>query len=144
MCLVVDTCAIGDLFKTNSVNGAILREWIENRRGKLVYTGNCLRASRSLKFKQYIDQLTKRGMAKYVSVSDELVSATKHKIKSNDEKKMALAIAANANVIYTFDALLSDDFMNDTIRDTSRCKVVGVDPIDSYEMRRTYCASDMR
>lgn len=114
MCVILDANCIGDFSNSANEDMKPVRQWLESRNGKIVY-------SDTEKFKrewnigggyQLRRQLQRRNKLKLVSVQDveEKENELSRHIASDDEHIIALALIAQVKVLVSNDKKLIGDF----------------------------------
>lgn len=99
-----------------------IHDWIKKQGGKLVYsTGGKFSEEFSGKARTRLDVYRQANRAKlipYKEVEKKLNELDMDLMKSDDPHIIALALAANVNLLYTADRNLIDDFKNTLIMGT--------------------------
>ena len=127
MCIIIDTNLYGEF---NKEYMKPLREWIEKRNGKIVYSpvgdiGKEL--NRNGKMKDRLKEYLRAGKAKHIS--EEEVEKKKQDVvekldlESNDPYIIALAKVSNTRLLTSEDAALCSDFKNKKIIRRKRGKI---------------------
>ena len=134
MCIIVDADKTGELLKTPASSEARpLRDWLE-KGGTLVYsTGGAFKRQFPEGIRRRIAKLFRNVRLKRVSeesVREKMKTLPPKGELRSDRKKgigdrhiLALALASRAEVLYTGDADLMDDFRNKKIMGTLRGKI---------------------
>ena len=114
MCIILDANCIGDFNNSANEDMKPVRQWLESRNGKIVY-------SDTEKFRsewnagggyQLRRQLQRRNKLKLVSIQDveEKENELSGEIASDDEHIIALAVIAEVKVLVSNDKKLIRDF----------------------------------
>ena len=121
MCAIIDNCVRDQLVGQSSTpEGEYFRNWLNQRKGKLVVGGKLLRElSGNSAVKRWIAGALEAGIAKRFPdnridpVAESLRKS--HCCESDDEHIIALAKISGARLLYTIDAALIRDFKNRNI-----------------------------
>ena len=127
MCLIVDANKVGEFFgEPPSEEAAPIREWLENRDGKLVYCDVGKYAQELKEHNEKLRNLYRNGQADLIEIgiSEEQEKLEKLNICTSDDIHiLALARVGGARLLYTGDKALIKDFTNKAIIDDPRGKI---------------------
>ena len=118
MCIIIDTNLYGEFGKDYMKP---LRQWIEKRGGKIVYSlaGDIGRElSNNKKMRRRLEDYRRIGKTKFVSkkeVEKEKKVVDGLNLQSNDPYIIALARVSNTRLLTSEDAALHKDFKNEEI-----------------------------
>lgn len=118
MCLILDTNLFGDFFDPRKLDMAPVRNWIENKNGKIAYsaTGTIKKEWEKLgpEKQKLIDIYRRAGKFKLVDeqavMAEEKFLKQTGGLKSDDSHIVALALASKVNLLASEDQKLHDDF----------------------------------
>lgn len=123
MCIIIDKNKHGPFLQEPPTEDMQpIHDWIRKQGGKLVYsTGGKFSEEFSGRAKARLDVYRQLNIAKlipYEEVEKKLNKLDMDLLKSDDPHIIALALAANVNLLYSSDRNLIDDFKNTSIMGT--------------------------
>ena len=120
MCAIVDTNVISEVLGGQTEAGIKFKDWLENRKGKLIVGGKHLEELLGDNgFKRWFLEMRRSGVVE--QIKNELIQIhqsnldQRNDLKSNDSHVLALAIESGARLLYTNDGDLIKDFSNKKI-----------------------------
>ena len=120
MCAIVDTNVISEVLRGKTEAGIKFKDWLENRKGKLIVGGKHLdELLGDNGFKSWFMEMRRSSVVE--QISNELIQMhqsnldQRNDLKSNDSHVLALAIESGARLLYTNDGDLKKDFSNKNI-----------------------------
>lgn len=129
MCIIVDANSIGGMLRDPAdQDAAPVRQWIEKRRGGIVYSTEGRFGSEIVgKAKAKLQEYYRAGKARFVPYDEfretEIRLLQDGRLRSDDSHVIALAKAAHVRLLYTKDVALMRDFTNKRIINSPRGKV---------------------
>ena len=120
MCAIVDTNVISEVMSGKTEAGIKFKDWLENRKGRLVVGGKLLEELlKDNNFKLWFMEMRRSDVVE--QIKKELVRIRqsnldqRNDLKSDDSHILALAIESGARLLYTNDGKLKKDFRNKNI-----------------------------
>ena len=120
MCAIVDTNVISEVIRGKTEAGIKFKDWLENRKGKLIVGGKHLEELMGdNSFERWFMEMRRSDVVE--QISNELIQIhqsnldQRNDLKSNDSHVLALAIESGARLLYTNDGNLKKDFSNKNI-----------------------------
>ena len=117
MCAIVDTNVISEVMSGKTEAGIKFKDWLENRKGRLVVGGKLLEELlKDNNFKLWFMEMRRSDVVE--QIKKELIRIRqinldrRNDLKSNDSHVLALAIVSGARLLYTNDGDLKKDFSN--------------------------------
>lgn len=140
MCLIIDTCALGDFLNKSNPNVTMIIEWLYSYRGRLLYSQHLIREAKfGERYMQFINELRRADLTVKSEIGHAEVEKYAAICKSNDHQLIAAIVKYGVNVIFTYDKDLISDFLNEDLVGKHKRVVIGKELIDKYELNTTYC-----
>ena len=143
MCAIVDTNVISEVIRGKTEAGIKFKDWLENRKGKLIVGGKNLKElSGDNDFKRWFLEMRRSGVVE--QIRNELIQIhqssldQRNDLKSNDSHVLALAIESGARLLYTNDGNLIKDFSNKNIISGPLGKIYTTKEIKGQIVRGTF------